>query len=1056
MKKAYIKDIIREIKRTRKRYISIIAIVILGVAFYAGINASSPDMLDTYNKYINDYNMYDLNFISTVGFEKEDLKTIESIEKINNIEASKSANLITVKDEKEKVINIMSMQKEISENTINKIELIDGTYPSKEDEIILDNKLSEEYKIGDTIEFICRDKDIKDILNTVKYKVVGFANSPLYIQLSRGNTNLGDGTIYGFAVVLEDAFSMEQYTNVYAKVKTENKNRTSDEYINEIEQIQNKIEEKTDELSKNKYNKLYKEATEKIQEAKEQVQNAKDKIKNTENEILKAKNDLENAQDNLEIKKQSYRKQIDEYESEIQQAESTLLSTEVTLSEKQKEITKNIDTVKIEEQKLIDAENKILNETGFTDLSKYLEYLNSISVPDEAMLNIKKIIDGKSEIEKQKQTLKEYQKELDNAKEEYNKGIDKLNQEKQTLESSKKTAESNFVLAENKINRGWKQLKENQAKFEQEKENGLKEIEEAENEIKNSEKELQDLKVNIYVLNLETNEGYVSYKSDSQAVATIGKVFPIIFFLVAALVSLTAMTRMVEENRGSIGTYKSLGYSRVKIASKYLIYAISATALGIVLGTIIGSYTLPWVISEAYSSILYKTMPTVIMKINMQYALTAGVAAFLSTTIATIFACYKILRETPAKLMRPTSPKEGKKILLEKIPFIWNHFSFIKKITARNVFRYKKRLYMTVIGIAGCTALIFTGFGLKDSISSIVDKQYKEIKKYDFEIALKNELDDKKTEELDSFIKKIREDQRHIYLRQQNNEVISEKGKEQNVYVVAVENQKEFENFVTLQDRKTKTKVNLSNEGVVITEKISKLLNVDIGDEITIKTDEETTKKVKVTGIAENYLYHYIYMNKSVYEKIFNESLINNHIYLSTQEDLSNELQEEFSRKLLDDDNISQVVRISSINDSFKDMLGSLNMVVAVLIICAGLLAFVVLYNLNSINIEERKRELATIKLLGFYNNELSSYVFRENIVLTLIGALVGLIFGVYLLGFIITTAEMDMVMFGRETSILSYILAFLMTIIFTILINLVMNKELKKINMIESLKSVE
>lgn len=840
MKRAYLKDIVREIKRTRKRYISIIAIVILGVAFYVGINTGSPDMLDTYNKYMNDYNMFDLNLISTVGFNDDDLDTIKSIEKIDYIEPLKSVCAVTKKDDKEKVINVMSVAKNVTDETINKVELVEGNYPKEINQVVLDNKLSGEYKIGDTLEFINADNDLNSTFNITKYEVVGFANSPLYIALTRGNTNLGDGTISGFAVVLEDAFSMKEYTNVYARVTTENRNRTSAEYIEEIEKMQEQIEEETNKLADDKYSKLYEEAK--------------------------------------------------------------------------------------------------------------MKYAN------------RDFID---------------------------------------IESS-----------------------------------------------------LKDLNVKIYVLNLETNEGYVSYKSDCESVEVIGKVFPIIFFLVAALVSLTAMTRMVEENRGNIGTYKSLGYSRIKIASKYLIYSTSATLMGIILGVIIGSYTLPWVIAEAYG-ILYHTMPSVLMSINIEYSLTAGIAAFASTTIATIFACYKILRDTPAKLMRPKSPKAGKKIFLEKIPFIWKHFSFTKKITARNVFRYKKRLFMTIIGIAGCTALIFTGFGLRSSISSIVSKQYGEIRKYNFEVTLKDELNEEQILELNNYIDNNGNSVKYTYLRQQTND-IEANGKKLNVYIVGVTNEEELKDFVTIRNRKTKEEVNLKDDGVIITEKISKLMNVDIGDEIKIKIDDEKDKNVKVTGIVENYVYHYIYMNKDIYEETFEEQLIDNHIYISNNQELNEEAEEQISKYLLANDNISQVLRVSSISSGFEDMIKSLNMVVIVLITCAAMLAFVVLYNLNSINIEERKRELATIKLLGFYNKELSSYVFRENIVLTIIGAILGLILGVYLHFFVISTAEVDMVMFGRETTISSYILAFLLTIIFATLINLLMNKELKKIDMIESLKSVE
>lgn len=1055
MKKAYIKDIIKEIKRTRKRYISIIAIVMLGVAFFAGINATNPDMLNTFNKYINDYNVFDLNLVSTVGFNNEDLETIKNIDKIDYIEPTKSMYVVIEKEDKEKVINVISTHKEVTNETINKVELVEGSYPIQNNQILLDNELSGEYKIGDTVEFIdVESKNVEDTFYITSYTVVGFVNSPLFVATSRGNTKLVDGTVSGFAIVLEDAFSMEEYTNIYARVRTNNKNRTSDEYIKEIEEIQEEIEEKTNQLADDKYNHLYSEAETKILDAKQEVQNAKDEINNAEQKIADAKQELIDGENELNLQKQSYNKQIKEYENKIQEAESTLTSTKVTLDEKQKEINEGVKKIASEEQKLLATEASILQGTGINDLQAYLEYLKSISAPQEAIDNIQNLIQGKNEIEIQKQALEGYQEELNAALDKYNQGLKELNLQKQELENSKETTQIKFKTAEIKITNGWKELEENENTFKEEKVEALEKITDAEEEILNAERDLEDLKVKIYVLNLETNEGYVSYKSDCESVATIGKVFPIIFFLVAALVSLTAMTRMVEENRSNIGTYKSLGYSRPKIALKYLLYSATATIFGIILGAFIGSYTLPWVISEAYK-ILYHTMPKVIMSINIKYTLIAGIAAFASTTFATMLACYRILRDTPAKLMRPKSPKEGKKIFLERLPFVWQHFSFIQKITARNVFRYKKRLWMTIIGIAGCTALIFTGFGLRNSIKSIVSKQYGKIRKYDFEITLKNELTEEQKVELNKYIESSGYRVKYTYLRQQTNNV-SANNEEQNIYILGIDNQEELKDFVEIKNRQTQEEVELRDDGVIITEKLSKLLNVNIGDEITIEVDEEEYKNVKVTGILENYIYHYICMSKSVYEKTFNEQMVNNQIYLNIDENLSKEEEEQISRYLLANDNISQVIRISSISETFSNMIKSLDTVVIVLITCAGLLAFVVLYNLNSINIEERKRELATIKLLGFYNKELSSYVFRENIILTIIGAVIGLVLGVYLLFFIISTAEMDIVMFGRETAHSSYIFAFLITIIFTILINLIMNKDLRKIDMIESLKSVE
>ena len=868
MRKAYLKDIFREIKRTKNRYISIIAIVILGVAFFVGINAGSPDMLQTFNKYINDYNMYDLNLVSTVGFNENDLAKVENIEQISYINSTKSMCVVVKKEDKEKVINVISVPEEETDKTINKIDLVKGSYPRNKNEIVLDNELASEYKIGDTIEFIdAENQDVKDIFKIVKYEIVGFANSPQYVAMARGTTTLVDGTVSGFAVVLEDAFAMKEYTSIYARVETFNKDRTSDEYLQEIEKIKKQVEEQTNSIADVKYSELYNDAKTEIQDAKQEIQDAKDELSNAEKEISDAKEELINGEKRLNSQKNIYNKQIKEYEDKIKEAEIALTLTKTTLEKNQKEIDNSLETINLEEQKLLELEKQVLEGTRIDNLQTYLEYLKSISAPQQVINNVQEIIKGKEEIETQKRLLHEHKEEIIEAFNKYNQGIEELKIQKEELASSKKTAQVEFNTAENKISNAWIELKQNEIKFEEEKTKALKEIEDAEKDIKDGEEKLEDLKVKIYVLDLETNEGYVTYKSDCQSIATIGTVFPIIFFLVAALVSLTAMTRMVEENRNIIGTYKSLGYSKVKIALKYIIYSTTATLIGIILGIVIGSYTLPWVIAEAYG-ILYHTMPSVIMSINIKYSLIAGIAAFISTTIATMFACYKVLRATPAKLMRPKSPKEGKKIFLEKIPFVWKHFTFIQKITARNVFRYKKRLFMTVIGIAGCTALIFTGFGLRNSISSIVSKQYGDIRRYDFEITLKKELSEEQKKEINKYIEEKEYNIKYTYLKQQTND-ISANNVEQNVYIVGIDNELELEEFVTMRNRETKENINITNEGVVITEKLSKLLKVNVEDELTIKIDDERIKKVKITGIAENYINHYVYMNEAVYENIF-------------------------------------------------------------------------------------------------------------------------------------------------------------------------------------------
>lgn len=423
-------------------------------------------------------------------------------------------------------------------------------------------------------------------------------------------------------------------------------------------------------------------------------------------------------------------------------------------------------------------------------------------------------------------------------------------------------------------------------------------------------------------------------------------------------------------------------------------------------------------------------------------------AAVFATTLATVLACYKELNATPAHLMRPKAPQMGKIIILERITFLWSKLTFIQKITCRNIFRYKKRLLMTIVGIAGCTSLIYTGFALKDSIVSIADKQYGEIRVYDIECTIRNETSDIET--IEDEIQKRANSQEMIFLRQQSVE-IGANNETKEIYAVVSQTGKDLGDFIQNKDRKTAKEIALTDEGVVITEKLSKQLQVNVGDTIDFIV-EDNPIPIKVIGITENYIYHYAFMTEHTYQTIYQKQVLWNQVLINIQDSDA----EDISKELLKMDDISSLMLTEKIGDTFGGMIDSLSMVVVVLIISAGALAFVVLFNLNSINIEERKRELATIKLLGFYDKEVSSYVFRENIILTIIGAILGMGLGILVHLFVITTAEVDIIMFSRDRNFLSFLYSFVITIFFALTTNLIMQKSLKKIDMVESLKSVE
>ncbi len=633
-----------------------------------------------------------------------------------------------------------------------------------------------------------------------------------------------------------------------------------------------------------------------------------------------------------------------------------------------------------------------------------------------------------------------------------------------------------LTSGQSQINQGWNELKNQEAKLDEgeaeiasneskladarkEYEDGKIEAEEeiadGEREIAEAEEEIADIELpKWYIYDRSTLIEYSGFGENAERIGAIGRVFPVLFFLVAALISLTSMTRMVEEQRTSIGTMKALGYGKGSIASKYIGYALLATAGGSILGVLVGEKILPYIIVYAYG-ILYQHLPQILVPYDWGYAVMASGAAVFCTIFATVMACYKELDAQPAVLMRPPTPKNGRRVLLERIGIIWRHLNFTWKSTIRNLMRYKKRFFMTIFGIGGCMALMLVGFGLKDSCYEIAELQYAEIQFYDGSVYLEEDITDEQRTKLMETLGDETQISRYMEANMQNVTLVNGK-KERAVYECVFSTVEDIPQFVDFHDRKTKERYDLSDEGVIISEKAAKLLDVQAGDTIEIKDEENGNKKVKIIQICENYMGHYIYFTSSCYEETYGEKPEYNSILFKVEEDCANADMERIGRNILQQDGALSVSYTHDIEKQLDDMLRSLNLVIVVLIISAGMLAFVVLYNLNTVNIAERKRELATLKVLGFYNTEVAEYVYRENILLTFLGAVVGVVLGKFLHLFIIETVEVDSAMFGRNINIPSFIYSLILTVIFSLMINGVMYFKLKKIDMVESLKSIE
>lgn len=700
------------------------------------------------------------------------------------------------------------------------------------------------------------------------------------------------------------------------------------------------------------------------------------------------------------------------------------------------------------------------------------------------------------ELQTAKETLAQQEQELIAGEEALAAGKVQLSQGILALEKAKRDwedgkeelldAKKELSRARKRLDRGYKALDEAIAELEEEKAKGLQELADAEQELRDgeaeyndgvaeywkakreSDQELADARVKIadaerevadlkapewYLFDRSVNPGYSSYEDDAQRVDAIAKVFPVFFLLVAALVCLTTMTRMVEEQRTQIGTLKALGYGEGAIMAKFLVYAASASLLGSALGLGIGFQLFPRVIYAAYG-ISYVT-PALIAPFRVDYAVLVILAALACTLSAAFFSCRQELQSQPSQLMRPKAPKAGKRVLLERIPFLWNRFSFLQKVTVRNLFRYKKRIVMTVLGISGCTALMLTGFGLKESISTIVLKQFDDIFTYDAMVVVDDKASSEELAWVEDAFRESSKVEGNLRLRQQTMDAGGE-GRWQQVYLFVPEEVGRLGEYFSLRTRKEGTPVPLTDEGAVITEKFAKLAGLSAGDTLSLRDSDGRVVQLPVTGITENYAMHYVYLTPAAYQSLYGEEPAYNAYALLLDEDLDGEGKNQLSTQLTALDEVLAVSYSQDSKDHFSDVISSLNYVVLVLILCSGALAFVVLYNLTNINITERIREIATIKVLGFYDREVSAYVYRENLLLTLAGALVGLGLGVLLHGFVIQTAEIDTVMFGRVISPQSYLLSAVLTMVFAALVNGLMYFKLKAISMVESLKSIE
>lgn len=1079
MPATYLKDIFREIKISLGRFLSILCIVAIGVAFFAGIKASAPDMKNSADTYFDKYNVQDIQVYSTIGLTKKDVAAIKKIKGVKSVQPSFSMDTLSQIDSTQMVIKVISYG---IDQKMNKVRVVEGRMPERENECLVEassatNKLYGTFHIGDTIKLQSgTDEALSKSLKHTKYKIVGTCYNPNYLSYEKGSSNIGSGTVNSFIYIQNTNVLKDYYTEVDVCVKgAKDLDCYSDEYfdvvdpvLKKIKKISNKQIDARIQSYQSELDEKKQEATNKFKDAENQFNDAQNKIDSGLSEIQSNELKLQNSKDQINQGWNEYyanlqlldniptlqnaiaqieesEKKLPELLSQKEQVENGLqqINAEGDLNTKRTLIQNAIDFIDIALKKLENYPDSSDAETIRIKLNEKKELLQGqLSLIDQAIAKkaeleaiLPQIQSGIEQIQAgvaKKAELQSQLNQLLNAKNELNNAyVSLINGQAQYEDGVSKIED-----AKNELNKSIEQLTLSKAEFNIQKHDALRELSDAQLEIDKMEGKW-------IVLDRNSHYSYRDYGACADRMDGIAKVFPVFFFLVAALVCMTTMTRMVDEQRNEMGTLKALGYSKLQIASKYIIYALIASILGSILGCSLGMYLFPTVIFNAWNTLYNIDQIKFLFQPGLILLASGSVTGI--TLLATLYSIYSELIEMPSQLMRPKAAKAGKKILLERITFIWKRLSFLQKVTARNIFRYKKRFFMTIIGIAGCSALLVAGFGINDSISDIVNQQYNVIYHYDATVSAK-------TSEITSQIKSLK-GVKDVYEEDHLAVTTKIENKDISTTVHIISNDKKFKDFCTLFNGNNE--FDLDDSSVLISQKMATKLNKKAGDTIKIKDANNKVIKAKIKGVFTNYVGHHIYASESLY-KSWNTNAKTTHIYLIKSKKTTKKFERNLGNKIMNIDGVQSVTFYSSLQKNFKDMIKSISYIVVVLVISAACLAFVVLYNLSNVNISERKREIATIKVLGFTRKEVDAYINRETILLTILGSLIGLGIGIGLHHLIMNLAEMDDIMFGRTINSISYVISFAMTIGFNAIINLCMHKKLNNIQMVESLKAVE
>ncbi len=1098
MNKSIIKLTKREISSSLGRYLAIFAIIALGAGLFVGLRLSRPDFLETYNNYTHETNFYDFRLVSTLGLTDDDLAEVKKLDGVKLAEGAVGADfLFNTADED----NLIMMAQSIPEN-VNQIKLKAGRMPEKANECLADPDMYSKDDIGSTIK-LSKDNSEQtfDTFAYDEYTIVGLADSVLYINMERGSSTLGNGSVKGYIYIPMDGFSTDYYTDIYVCVDSEGY-VYSDEYEQSTKKYVDGLEKFMSERAVIRRDAIIDDAMSQLDDAKKQYEDGKaqydaakadydagyaeytKKKSDTEAQLEKARKEIENAesmmgdtsvidqkQAELDAAKAELDKGQAEYESGLRQfnakaklaygaVDEQIAYYENRISDKQNDIAaQNAEIESLNAQlaeaqangeslkaRLIERRIKTANDRISLDNADIERYNERLEVHRQKRAEVdaelepyrKQLEDAKAQLDSGYAQIAAGQAELDAARDMISSGGAQLETAKKQYEQGKAEAERGFAEAEKELASGKAQL--DAAKAELDK--GAAELDSAEKQIKNINH------ADTYVLGRDTNAGYVCFESDTNVVQSVASVFPVFFFLVAALVCLTTMTRMIADQRTQIGIMKALGYSSGAIMGKYMFYSGSATVLGSIFGIAAGSFAFPAIVWFGYGLIYNLSGLTFTM--NWPLALGITAANLLVTLLVTWYCCAKELKCAPADLIRPKAPEAGKRILLERIPTVWNDMSFMQKVSARNIMRYKKRIFMMLLGIGGCTALVLTALGLNDTIQNVVMRQYDDIILYDYEITMAYDMNE---EEQEIFFSDAGDDIKDAVFLYRGLAEVSGGDAIKNA-TLTVTDGKKLCKYIDLSYDGEPIDYPGRGEAAINYNLARQLGGIEVGDEIKLTTSEKKELTVTVSALFDNYVDSFVFISPETCEEQLGEVPEYKSALANAPDGADiNRCAEALTH---DVDGVRGVTLSVDTKARMSSMMDGLLVVVAAIILCAGLLAFIVLYNLTNINISERIREIATLKVLGFYPNEAAHYVFRENLILTGAGAVFGLGLGVALHAFVMNAIKVDMMYFKPHISFLSFAVSIAITFVFAMIVNAIMRRRIDNIDMAGALKSIE